>query len=94
MKRPILVLSVLFGVIIALSIAQVIVANRISTTGTLLGKVDRNLQKLEEENTKFSEKLLLESSLYQIASSAAMLGFVETKSQIFISRPVPLAIVR
>lgn len=90
--RKLHIIQVLFLFIVMLSVVQIVVSSRLSTTGIVLGKLENSLKNYSEENEKLREKLLLSSSLTQIASSAASLGFVSEKSQIVLTGPLPIAI--
>lgn len=94
MKKPLLIIGLLIGIIIALTLVQVWVSNRISTTGITLAKISDEISSYKRENALLSEDVLVNSSLTQIASSAAELGFVDVKSSVYINAPLPLAVVR
>lgn len=85
-------LLVLFSFILVLSVVQIIVSNRLSTTGIALGKIDQKVNMYNQENEKLREQLLTMSSLTQIASVASSLGFVSNKSQVVLTAPLPIAI--
>lgn len=70
---------------------QVFVSNRISTSGIELSEMQGQIKEYKTENYVLSEKLLTETSLVNIASVAAQIGFVEVKSKIYLSTPLPLA---
>ena len=92
MKKYKLILKILFSFVILLSVLQIVVSNQLATTGIALGKIDDALKVYKEENEIIREKLLISSSLFQIASKAASLGFVEKKSQVVFIGSLPLAI--
>lgn len=94
MKKPISFITFLTCTILFLSIVQVVVSNRLSTAGTTLGKLQDEIKQYGTKNALLSEKLLIASSLMQIASSAANLGFVEGKSSVILTNPLPLAVKR
>ena len=78
--------------ILILSVVQTVISNTLSTSGVLLGKIDKEINYYKTENLKLSEKLFLASSLSTIASQASSLGFVEGKSQYVITTSKTLAI--
>ena len=78
--------------IILLSIAQTILSNMLSTSGVPMSKINKELQAYKTENTQIREKLFLRSSLINIASKAAELGFVESKSEFVLKTSMPLAV--
>lgn len=94
MKKPFLFLGSLFLLILLLSVVQVVVSNRLSTTGTTLGKLQDDISQYKKENAILREKVLIASSLDHIASSAAELGFAQTKTHVFLSTPLPIALQR
>ena len=81
-------------VIIILSLVQIVVSNQLSTTGIVLGKLQDQLKTLKERNFVLKEDVLLSSSFTHIASSASSLGYVERKSQIYLTNSIPLALNR
>ncbi|MCL5970600.1 MAG: hypothetical protein M1450_03815 [Patescibacteria group bacterium] len=92
MKRSFFVISFLIFAIITLSLVQIALFNRISTRGTLLSTLQTKIEVLDHENYLLSEKLLLQSSLTNIASNAGELGFVNSKSEISLNSPLPLSL--
>ncbi len=94
MKKPISFIIVLSGIILMLSVLQVIVSNMLSTAGITLSNLQREIKQYKTENIVLSEKLLLVSSLTAISAQAEKLGFIDAQSQIIIGSPIPLAIQR
>ncbi|MDO8658589.1 MAG: hypothetical protein Q7K55_07635 [Candidatus Levybacteria bacterium] len=92
MKRSISFLTFLTGIIIFLGVVQVTVSNRLSTAGLEIAKLQEETKKYNNENSIMSESLLLSTSLTNIASTAAEIGFVKSGSQFFLSTPLPLAV--
>lgn len=72
-------------------ILQVALINRLSTTGIELENLQSQLARFKKENTMLEEKILTASSLLNVSKEAKALGFVNTKSQIFLNKPLPLA---
>lgn len=91
-KQGIFFITTVVAIVIALSIGQVVVANSLSTTGITLSNIEKEITAYSLENSLLKEKLLAEGSLQHIASKAATIGFVETKSQIVIGSSLPIAI--
>lgn len=92
MKRQSLVIMLAIFIIILLSIWQVVVSNRLSTAGILVGKIEDEISFYEKENALLAEELFLASSLQSLASRAASLGFVENKSQFVLKTSLPFAL--
>lgn len=84
MKRQTFIVTFAIFTIICLSVAQVVVSNRLSTAGMVFEKIEDEIHFYRTQNSLLSERLLSSSSLNSIASRAAILGFVENKSQAFV----------
>lgn len=78
-------------IVVGLSIVQVTVSNSLSTTGIELGKIEEQISSYRNENARLSEKLLTLSSFDTIASKAADMGFIEEKTHIVLTKPLPIA---
>lgn len=91
MKKPLLVVILNGFIILALSLVQVVVANSISTTGIELGKIESEIAAYKKKNAVLHEQVLISSSLTNIASEASRLGFEESKSQLVVESPLPIA---
>lgn len=91
MRKPKIILLINFSIIIFLILIQVVVSNSLSTTGLNLSSIDKGIEAYKKENILLKEKLLSLSSLTNIASEAARIGFVDDKSSIFVSSVVPIA---
>jgi len=91
MRKSAYLVVVVILTILVLSIVQVVVANRISTTGLTLAKLQEEVKEYKRENTLIKEKILKDSSLTEIASSAATLGFAPSKENLKLGVPLPLA---
>lgn len=91
MKKPAFFITCIILIIIMLSIVQVIVSNNLSTTGIELAKYQEDINTYQKENTILHQELLEKSSYTYIASKAAELGFVEDKSRVYLTDPIPVA---
>lgn len=91
MKKPFLIILLNVFVIIILSLVQVVVANSISTTGIELGKIEQEVAVYKKKNAVLHEQVLISSSLTNIASVAGEMGFEESKKQLVIESPLPIA---
>jgi cell division protein FtsL len=91
MKKTIAIVAIVLLVVIGLSIVQVSVANMISTKGIELSKMEQAISNYKRQNALMKEKILERSSFTEIASKAGELGFVPSKSNIYLTSPLPLA---
>ena len=90
MKKSGITIVLITSVIILLLIVQTILSNRLSTSGALVSKVDKEIKAYKTENAVIREKLFLQSSLNNIASKAAELGFTGGKF-VALTKSLPLA---
>lgn len=91
MRRTVRFFSVILIVIVFLSIVQVVVSNRIATTGVTLSKLSEEVGAYRKQNAILREEILFSSSLMHIASEAANLGFVQAESEFVLTSLPPLA---
>ena len=92
MKKSALTILLLILVIAALSVVKTFVANRISTSGMVLGAIEDKISYYKTENALLSEKLYTMSSLTTISGEAENLGFVEEKTNFVLTNPLPIAL--
>jgi cell division protein FtsL len=92
MKRPVFLIIFIFVTILGLGIAQISMANQISTTGSELASLQNEVDKYERENTILEEELLEASSFTNISKKAKELGFAESRTQVSLTAPLPLAL--
>ncbi len=92
MKKPFLLIIFLIIIIITLSIVRVAFLNGVSTAGIKLADIELEIEKYRKENTLMEEKILGSSALTNLEVKARKLGFVEPKSQVYLSNPLPLAL--
>ncbi|EKD65142.1 MAG: hypothetical protein ACD_50C00178G0007 [uncultured bacterium] len=92
MKKKVFIIAFILFTIISLSVGQVVVSNRLSTEGIDLQKIEEEIHFYKAQNSTLSEKLFTASSLSNIASRAALLGFVENKSQLVVKTSLPIAL--
>lgn len=91
MKKPIFILAFLILLIAGLSVAHVVISNRVSTAGIDLEFLQSEIAKYKKENILIEEKVLEASSLKNIIKNAKKLGFKEPKDYIYLTDPLPLA---
>lgn len=92
MKRPVYVIIFIFVTILGLSIAQISVSNQISTAGSELAALQHEVETYERENTILEEEVLTASSFTNISEKAEKLGYVEVKTSVSLTAPLPLAL--
>ena len=92
MKKPILLLGILFLTIVVLFGVRAAVSNRLSTSGVGLGKTQDEIIKYRTQNIQLKEKIYSLSSLSHVSSEAAKLGFVESKTNFALTRSRPIAL--
>lgn len=92
MKRTKIIMACLIVLMLVLAGARVVVANTISTNGIALGEIQNKNSYYLRENMLLKEKVLTLSSLSNIASKAAVLGFVPVDHSISLNSPIPLAL--
>lgn len=94
MKKSNLFLSAVIFTIIFLSVVQVVISNRLSTSGIELSKLNEQIKSYKKENYILSEKLLIATSLTKIASNASRIGFVDKSEHVYLNTSLPLAVKR
>ena len=92
MKRTGFFITGLILIILFLSVLQVVVSNRLSTTGVELGRIQGEIKEYKNDNAVMKEKLLTFSSFTHIADVAKGEGFVKNKSYVLVTSPLPLAL--
>lgn len=91
-RKPLVLISSIVLVIVTLSVVRVAILNSISTTGIELVHLQTELTRYKKENVLLKEEYLAVSSLSTIDKQAKSLGFVDTKSHIYLNTPLPLAL--
>jgi cell division protein FtsL len=94
MKKPVLIIIFLIGLIVVLSVTKAIVYNRLSTLGIYLGKVEQQTNFYKTQNAILLEKVLTESSLTNIIEKAQELGFAKENVLMVVRTSRPLAVKR
>lgn len=92
MKRPVFIISSLLFIIVVLSVTRVALVNSISTTGIELANLETEMKAQKKQNELLKEQYLQASSFTNIEAKAKELGFVEAKTQVYLSEPLPLAL--
>jgi cell division protein FtsL len=91
MKRPALFIIFILTIIIGLSIAQIGIANQVSTAGSELASLQNNVSDLKRENAVLQEQILTTASLTNISEKAARMGFVLKKAEVYLNTSTSLA---
>lgn len=92
MKKPLVVITFLLLSIASLTMLRIALVNSISTTGIELAAIQEELTTYKKQNQILEERYLEASSLTNIEKRAEKLGFIEAKSQLYMSTPLPLAL--
>lgn len=92
MKKPLLLIIFFLTIIMVLSTVQVGTSSKLSTTGLELEKLQSQINKYKKENMVLEEKVLESSALINVSRKAKELGFVQSRSQIYLSSPLPFAL--
>lgn len=92
MKKPTLLILFFVSTVVVLSVGRVAVLNSISTTGIELVSLQQKVDSYKKQNTLLREQYLEASSLNNIESQAKKMGFIPSKTQIYLSTPLPLAL--
>lgn len=86
------VLPFFLGIIVlGLLVAQVIVSNRLATSGLKITDLENEISDLNQANSLYTEKIASASALTTLRSKAKELGFVKNISPVYFSRDVPVA---
>jgi cell division protein FtsL len=85
------IVAVLIVIIIVLEGVNIYLANRVSYASFSARKISDAIQRVEEENEELRGEVLKYESLENIASAAAMLGFVSAREFVSLDSPLPLA---
>lgn len=91
MKKPVLILGILFIIIGILFGVRTVASTRITTSGLELGRIQDATHEYKTQNTILKEKIFSLSSLTQVSEAASKEGFVEGKSTFAVSGARPIA---
>ena len=94
MKKPVLIVIVLIGLIVGLSVVKAIVSNRLSTSGGFVGEVEDQISFYKTQNALLTEEFLTASSLTNIAAKALTFGFTNENTPMILKTSRPLAVRR
>ena len=91
MKKPIIILVLLFITIGALVVTRSVVSARITTSGLELSQIRQETHDLRTENAIIREKIFSLSSLTHVSERAEKVGFVESDQVFAVSGSKPIA---
>jgi hypothetical protein len=92
MKKPIIIISFLGVVIVALLVARIALVNSISTTGITLVTIQNQIASYKRDNELLKVTYLQAAAYTTIGKEAKKLGYVPVTSEIDLSAPLPLAL--
>lgn len=79
-------------IIVTLAVVQVTASNLLSTDGIDLAQIKTQINVVKKENIVLEEKIYTQSSLTQVASKAATIGFIPDNQTVYIPLVQPIAI--
>lgn len=94
MKKYIFIVSILALTALVLEAVSLSQANKVAAESLEAGKLTEKITTLEEENSSLQSKIFEYTSFDSVASRAAELGYIETKSSISLYDELPIAINR
>lgn len=92
MKKYKFIIKFLITITLFLAIGRVVVSNIISTSGVELGKINEEVAIFRAQNDSLKQELFFKSSLENLASEAAKLGFTDKKESFVLTSPLPIAL--
>ncbi len=92
MKKYKLTISFLAVTIAILGLIRTVVANRISTEGVVLDKIEAEATNYKTDNLIYKEKVYALSSLTNISAQAKKIGFVDSKIGFVVGSSLPIAV--
>ena len=92
MKKPALLIMSLTILIIALAIVRTFVANNISTSGVVLGRLEEKVEQYKLENSVLAEQLYSLASLTNISQKAYDLGYSDETSDLVLTQNKTVAL--
>lgn len=84
MRNPAFLLTIMFLVIIALAAFQVVVSNKLSTSGVLISSLYKESQFYKDENEALKTQVYSGLSIASISARAKEMGFVQSNSPVII----------
>lgn len=82
----------LISIVTILAVVQITASNFLATDGIDLASIKNQIAALKKENLILKQQIYTLSSLTEVASKAAILGFVPENNIVFLNKPQSLAI--
>ncbi|OGH38842.1 MAG: hypothetical protein A2905_03040 [Candidatus Levybacteria bacterium RIFCSPLOWO2_01_FULL_36_10] len=92
MKRPILLLTILFIIAMVFEVVNVYLLNKVTTDSIYVIKIKQEISSYKQKNIVLKTEILESTSMNMIASRASDLGFVESKEVISLYSPLTVAV--
>ncbi len=93
-RHPVRIHHILSGIIVFLLVAQVVISNRLATSGIKINHTESEISRLSNENIMLSEKIASASAIFTIKQKALQLGFVKQIKPVYLSEDIPVALER
>ncbi len=84
--------KLLIALIIGLLVIQVVVSNRLATSGLKIVQMETDIGRLNQENGDIRQEIASASALLTITEKAKALGFIKKAQPLFISVIQPVAL--
>lgn len=84
----------LITILTILSILQVYLLNRYSTSGDQQTSLLTNIKQIGDENNELTQKIASASSIVSISNKAAQAGFSTNNKTFALTKPLPVAYTR
>lgn len=92
MNIPRILLLTQAGMIALFAIIQITASNFLATDGIDLAKINSQISVVQKENMVLREKVYTQGSLTEIASEAAVLGFIPEQTTEYVPADQPIAV--
>jgi len=91
MKNLSRITKIIIAITIILVIGQVLIANRLTSFGLTLNKLNQEKQGLDEENKHWQQQIASSSSLTRLAEKAAENGYIKAQT-LYLTPKLPVAL--
>jgi len=82
----------IFFIVLSLTLAKIIAANVLATTGNHLGEIETKIVFLKTENQALKKEISSLSSLGRVAKEAEHLGFKKASFVVYLKEEIPVAL--